>query len=57
MGWTSDGIAGCEEREKNVKEGKKNNFSVTLEGLGVNVVSTEGVSELHHVDLLSIHRS
>lgn len=35
MGWTSDGKAGCEEREKNVKEGKKDNFSVILEGLAV----------------------
>jgi hypothetical protein len=35
MGWTSDGKAGFEERDKNVKEGKKDNFSVILEGLGV----------------------
>jgi hypothetical protein len=28
-------MAGCEEREINVKEGKKDNFSVILEGLGV----------------------
>jgi len=35
MGWEGDGKAGCEEREKNVKEGKKGNFSVILEGLGV----------------------
>jgi hypothetical protein len=32
---SEDGLAGCEEREKNVKEGKKDNFSVILEGLGV----------------------
>jgi len=35
MGWTSDGMAGCEEGEMNVREGKKDNFSVIFEGLGV----------------------
>ena len=35
MGWASDEKAGCEEREKNVKEGKKDNFSVILDGIGV----------------------
>ena len=35
MGQTSDGKAGCEEREKNVKEGKRENFYVIFEGPGV----------------------
>jgi hypothetical protein len=35
MGWTSDGMAGCGEGGMNVREGKKDNFSVILEGLGV----------------------
>jgi hypothetical protein len=36
--------------------GKKDNFSVILEGLLLNNVRTECVSELHHVDLPSVHR-
>jgi hypothetical protein len=35
MGWMSDGLAGCEEGEMNVRGGKKDNFSLILEGLGV----------------------